>query len=110
MSFLFPVVLLSFFSETFSPNEKYAERVGLESKVRQSVLKYRIIRVDMGFRKGIKMYRIKKLQWNIGSVKPIFHCNAKYLASGVGIGQCPQRQNFGLEIPTCWYPGANANL
>ena len=37
------------------------------------------------------------------SVKPIFHCDAKYLASGVGVGQCPRRQNFALEIPTCWY-------
>ena len=33
----------------------------------------------------------------------IFHCNAKYLASGVGVGQCPRRQNVALEIPTCWY-------
>ena len=23
--------------------------------------------------------------------------------SGVGVGQCPRRQNFALEIPTCWY-------
>ena len=37
-----------------------------------------------------------------GEVKPIFHCDAKYLASGVGVGQCPRRQNFALEIPT-WY-------
>ena len=37
------------------------------------------------------------------TVKPIFHCDAKYLASGVGVGQCPRRQNFALEIPTCWY-------
>ena len=36
-------------------------------------------------------------------LKPIFHCNAKYLALGVGVGQCPRRQNFALEIPTCWY-------
>ena len=36
-------------------------------------------------------------------VKPIFHWNAKYLASGVGVGQCPRRQNFALEIPACWY-------
>ena len=35
--------------------------------------------------------------------KPIFHCDAKYLALGVGVGQCPRRQNFALEIPTCWY-------
>ena len=26
--------------------------------------------------------------------KPIFHCEAKYLASGVGVGQCPRRQVF----------------
>ena len=26
-----------------------------------------------------------------------------FLASGVGVGQCPRRQNFALEIPTCWY-------
>ena len=41
--------------------------------------------------------------------KPIFHCDAKYLASGVGVGQCPRRQNFALGIPTCWYFGANTN-
>ena len=41
-------------------------------------------------------------QWNIG-LKLIFHQNAKYLALGAGVGQCPRRQNFGLEIPTCWY-------
>ena len=35
--------------------------------------------------------------------KPIFHQNAKYLASGAGVGQCPRRQTFALEIPTCWY-------
>ena len=44
------------------------------------------------------------------TVKPIFHCDAKYLASGVGVGQCPRRQNFALGIPICWYLGANANL
>ena len=37
------------------------------------------------------------------TVKPIFHCDAKYLTSGVGVGQCPRRQKFALEIPTCWY-------
>ena len=36
-------------------------------------------------------------------LKPIFHQNAKYLASGVGVGQCPRRQNFVLEMPTCCY-------
>ena len=25
------------------------------------------------------------------------------MASWVGVGQCPRRQNFALEIPTCWY-------
>ena len=42
-------------------------------------------------------------------LKPIFHCDAKYLASGVGVGQCPRRQNFALEIPTCWYILALSN-
>ena len=32
----------------------------------------------------------------IKSLKPIFHQNAKYLASGVGVGQCTRRQNFAL--------------
>ena len=41
--------------------------------------------------------------WTTPGVKPIFHCDAKYLALGVGVGQCPRRQNFVLEIPTCWY-------
>ena len=41
-------------------------------------------------------------QWNMG-LKPIFHCNARNLASAVGVGQCPRRQNLALEIPTCWY-------
>ena len=36
------------------------------------------------------------------TLKPIFHCDAKYLASGVGVGQCLRRQNFALGIPTCW--------
>ena len=29
-------------------------------------------------------------------LKPIFHQNAKYLASGVGVGQCTRCQNFAL--------------
>ena len=47
------------------------------------------------------------------SVKPIFHQNAKYLASGVGVGQCTRRQNFALPnakytnmlvyFALCWY-------
>ena len=32
------------------------------------------------------------------SIKPIFHCDAKYLASGVDDGQCPRPQNFVLGI------------
>ena len=42
---------------------------------------------------------------------PIFDCDANYLVSRVGVGQCPRRQSFALEIPTCWYilalPNAN---
>ena len=30
------------------------------------------------------------------TIKPIFHCDAKYLASGVGVGQCTRRQNCAL--------------
>ena len=30
------------------------------------------------------------------TLKPIFHCDTKYLASGVGVGQCTRRQNFAL--------------
>ena len=36
------------------------------------------------------------LQTHSKNVKPIFHQNAKYLASGVGVGQCTRRQNFAL--------------
>ena len=43
------------------------------------------------------------------SFKPIFHCDTKFLASGVSVGQCPRHQNFPLEIPTCWYILALAN-
>ena len=41
--------------------------------------------------------------FTFANLKPIFHQNAKYLASGAGVGQCPRRQNFALCIPTCWY-------
>ena len=44
---------------------------------------------------------VVRRSWNCYSCfKPIFHCDANHLASGVGVGQC---QNFALEIPTCWY-------
>ena len=36
-------------------------------------------------------------------VEPIFHCDAKPLASGPGVGLHPQRHTFALGIPTCWY-------
>ena len=35
------------------------------------------------------------------TVKPIFHQNAKYPVSGVGVGQCNRRQNF--ELPNAIY-------
>ena len=45
--------------------------------------------------------------------KPIFHQNAKYLASGIGVGQCTRRQDFTLPnakytnmlvyFALCWY-------
>ena len=38
------------------------------------------------------------------SFKPIiFHCNVKPLAVGHPVGVDPQRDNFALGIPTCWY-------
>ena len=33
---------------------------------------------------------------SLDKLKPIFHQSTKYLASGVGVGQCTQRQNFAL--------------
>ena len=36
-------------------------------------------------------------------VKAIFHCDAKPFAMGPRIGLYPQRHNFALGIPTCWY-------
>ena len=37
------------------------------------------------------------------SLKPIFHCDAKPLALGLGVGLEPQHNDFALPIPTCWY-------
>ena len=48
--------------------------------------------------------------------KPIFHCDAKALASGPCVGLHPQRDDFALLIPTFWYlksrkhPMPNLNL
>ena len=36
-------------------------------------------------------------------IKPIFHCGAKLLALGPGIGLDPQCDDFALPISTCWY-------
>ena len=42
--------------------------------------------------------------WPLVSIlKPRFHCDAKPLALGPGVGLDPQRHNFVLGIPTCWY-------
>ena len=35
--------------------------------------------------------------------KPLFHCNAKPLALGPRVGLDPQRDDFVLGIPACWY-------
>ena len=37
------------------------------------------------------------------SLKPIFYCNAKPFALVPDVGLDPQRHNFALLIPTCWY-------
>ena len=39
---------------------------------------------------------IKRIGMILDGVKPIFHQNAKYLASGVGVGQYTRRQYFAL--------------
>ena len=36
-------------------------------------------------------------------VKPIFLCEAKPFTLGTSVGLDPERQNFALPIPTCWY-------
>ena len=36
-------------------------------------------------------------------LKPIFHCDAKPFVLGPRVGLDPQRHNFALGIPTCWY-------
>ena len=37
------------------------------------------------------------------SIKPIFHCDAMPFALGPYVGLDPQRHNFALGKPTCWY-------
>ena len=37
------------------------------------------------------------------NLKPIFHCNAKPFALVPHVGFDPQRHNFALGIPKCWY-------
>ena len=39
---------------------------------------------------------IERTSVSINILKPIFHQNAKYLASGVGVGQCTRCQNCAL--------------
>ena len=43
------------------------------------------------------------MKWGPRNIKPIFHCDAKPFALGIGVGLDPQRHNFALLIPTCWY-------
>ena len=47
---------------------------------------------------------ILRLLIKVKNLKPISHCDAKPLALGPGVGLDPQRHNFVLGIPTCWYP------
>ena len=42
------------------------------------------------------------------SIKPIFHQNAKYLASGAGVGQCTRRQN--CVLPNAKYTNMLVSL
>ena len=41
-------------------------------------------------------FDLQKLENGLIINQPIFHCDAKYLASGFGVGQCPRRQNLAL--------------
>ena len=63
----------------------------------------------------IPLTRVRPMEY----LKPIFHQNAKYLALGGDVGQCPRRQILALGIPICWYilalpptpiPDANAEI
>ena len=44
-----------------------------------------------------------KISSLFSTLKPIFHCDAKKVALGPGIGLAPQRHYFVLGIPTCYY-------
>ena len=37
------------------------------------------------------------------TLKPLFHCDTKPYMLSPGVGFDPQRHNFALPIPTCWY-------
>ena len=37
------------------------------------------------------------------SIKPIFHCDAKFWRRRLALDNTPRRQNFAMGIPTCWY-------
>ena len=53
------------------------------------------------FAEGMEM--APKLETELFSLKPIFHCDAKIFALGPCIGRDPQCQNFALDIQTFWY-------
>ena len=64
--------------------------------------------VKLYFRASKALYTILQQNYTITVnfevlVKPIFHCDAKTFALDPGVGLDPQRQNFVLGIPTCWY-------
>ena len=40
---------------------------------------------------------------NLNSIMLTYHCDAKPFALGLGVGLDPQRHNFALPIPICWY-------
>ena len=51
----------------------------------------------------LKDYKSETWPQSKGILKPIFHCDAKLLASGPCVGSHPQRNDFALPIPPCWY-------
>ena len=50
---------------------------------------------DLGIKLYFKAYDL--------FLQPIFHCDAKPLALGPGVGLDPPKPQFFVGIPTCWY-------
>ena len=56
----------------------------------------------------VSIYTIN-LRFSMCFLKPIFRCTPKALVLGVLSQSRPQRDDFALPIPTCWYPKSLAD-